>query len=141
LSDGVATALVRSSQTDTDGGGNSNSSNNYSDLKSDGDGDGDSSDDSNSSDEVAAFGARPLKRLIQNSLLSPCANHILEGSVEEGDKLLIVPRGKGADAEAALASANASADNSEEFSPFAEVYSSLGDSEVYAFYVARRLQQ
>ena len=123
LSEGVAATLVRSSQSDNGDG----------DIRGGSDNNSDSDSNSSSSDEVAAFGARPLKRLIQNSLLSPCANYILQGSVEEGDRLLIAPKGDAAAEVAGIAN------NAEEFSPFTEVHSSLGDkSDRYSFFVAKR---
>jgi len=35
------------------------------------------------------FGARPLKRVIQNRLLTPLSNKILEGAFKEGDEILV----------------------------------------------------
>ena len=35
------------------------------------------------------YGARPLKRVIQNHLQNPIAKHILEGSISEGDTIRI----------------------------------------------------
>eukprot|EP01122_Echinamoeba_exundans_P006778 TRINITY_DN1973_c0_g2_i3.p1 TRINITY_DN1973_c0_g2~~TRINITY_DN1973_c0_g2_i3.p1 ORF type:complete len:597 (+),score=98.68 TRINITY_DN1973_c0_g2_i3:755-2545(+) len=39
-----------------------------------------------------AYGARPLKRVIQNSVLNPMANLILEGKINDGDSVAILKR-------------------------------------------------
>jgi ATP-dependent Clp protease ATP-binding subunit ClpB len=43
-----------------------------------------------------AFGARPLKRTIQNMIQNPLAMAVLEGRFGEGDRIVITPDGKGA---------------------------------------------
>jgi len=35
------------------------------------------------------YGARPLKRVIQQELVNPLATHILDGSIDEGDKITV----------------------------------------------------
>jgi ATP-dependent Clp protease ATP-binding subunit ClpB len=37
-----------------------------------------------------AYGARPLKRVIQNTILNPLATMIIEGKVAENDKVTII---------------------------------------------------
>jgi len=37
-----------------------------------------------------AFGARPLKRLIENKILNPLASKIIEGEINEGDKIKVL---------------------------------------------------
>jgi ATP-dependent Clp protease ATP-binding subunit ClpB len=41
-----------------------------------------------------AFGARPLKRLIENKILNPLAVEIIEGKVKEGSKVTVKLSGK-----------------------------------------------
>ena len=42
-----------------------------------------------------AFGARPLKRAIQNLIQNPLAMAVLEGRFHDGDQVLVRPNGKG----------------------------------------------
>jgi len=42
-----------------------------------------------------AYGARPLKRVIQRSVQDPLAEQILAGKVKDGDKVKITTKGEG----------------------------------------------
>ena len=39
-----------------------------------------------------AFGARPLKRIIQKMVANPLANRILDGTIQKGDRINLVPK-------------------------------------------------
>jgi len=42
-----------------------------------------------------AFGARPLKRVIQKSISDPLSEQLLEGQIKDGDKIVISADGQG----------------------------------------------
>jgi ATP-dependent Clp protease ATP-binding subunit ClpB len=45
------------------------------------------------------YGARPLKRVIQRTILNPLSHKLIEGTLTEGDKVVVVKKGDGIDFE------------------------------------------
>ena len=43
------------------------------------------------------YGARPLRRVIQQRLLNPMANRLLEGTIRDGDRVVITHSDEGLD--------------------------------------------
>jgi ATP-dependent Clp protease ATP-binding subunit ClpA len=44
-----------------------------------------------------AFGARPVKRILQKLVVNPLANQILQGKFKKGDQILVVMKEKNLD--------------------------------------------